>query len=60
MMKNNRPKVLGGVGKLGSTNQYHQQDRIYDNNIAIAVTTAFNPFYAISSGGGRTWKTMKI
>ena len=44
-MNNIKPKVLGGFGKIGSTNQYHQQNRIYDDKIAISVTTSFNPFY---------------
>lgn len=39
------PKVVGGFGKIGSTGQFHQQNRIYDNNIAISVTTSFNPYY---------------
>lgn len=41
------PKVIGGVGEKKSNGgtQYYQQDRIYDNNIAISVTTAFNPYY---------------
>lgn len=41
----NKPKVLTGFGKIGSTGQYHQQNRVYDNNVAISVTTAFNPYY---------------
>lgn len=40
-----KPKVIGGFGKIGSTGQFHQQNRIYDNNIAISVTTSFNPYY---------------
>lgn len=40
-----KPKVLGGYGKIGSTGQYHQQNRVYDNNVGIAVTTCFNPNY---------------
>lgn len=41
------PKCIGGIGEKKSNGgtQYYQQDRIYDNNIAISVTTAFNPFY---------------
>jgi len=42
---NDKPKVLGRYGKIGSTGQYHQQNRVYDNNVAISVTTAFNPYY---------------
>lgn len=40
-----KPQVLGGFGKIGSTGQYHQQNRVYDNKVAIAVTTSFNPYY---------------
>ena len=40
-----KTKVLGGYGKIGSTNQYHQQNRIYDDNVSIAVTTCCNPYY---------------
>jgi DNA (cytosine-5)-methyltransferase 1 len=41
-----KPKVLGGIGeKCNNDTQYHQQNRIYDDNVAISVTTAFNPYY---------------
>lgn len=41
------PKVLGGIGEKKSNGgtQWYQQDRIYDNNVAISVTTSFNPYY---------------
>lgn len=47
-----KPKVLGGIGEKKSNNgsQWYQQDRIYDNNIAISVTTAFNPYYLVDGG----------
>lgn len=51
----NKPSVIGGFGKIGSTGQYHQQSRVYDENCAISVTTAFNPYYK-ESGGGILWK----
>ncbi len=38
-------RVVGGVGKKGSTNQFHLQDRIYEGNNSVAITTAFNPYY---------------
>lgn len=43
-MKNQKPRVLGGIGEKKSNNgtQWYQQDRIYDNNIAISITTSFN------------------
>lgn len=43
------PKVVGGIGEKKSNGgtQWYQQDRIYDDKIAISVTTAFNPYYAV-------------
>lgn len=47
VVNDNEPRVLGGIREKKSNGgtQYYQQDRIYDNNIAISVTTAFNPYY---------------
>lgn len=41
------PQVIGGIGEKKSNGgtQWYLQDRIYDNNIATSVTTAFNPYY---------------
>lgn len=41
------PKVIGGIGEKKSNNgtQWFLQDRIYDNNIATAICTSFNPYY---------------
>jgi site-specific DNA-cytosine methylase len=41
------PKVLGGIGEKKSNGgtQWYQQDRIYDDNVALAVTTVCNPYY---------------
>ena len=43
------PQVIGGIGEKKSNGgtQWYQQDRIYDNNVAISVTTAFNPYYKV-------------
>ena len=43
------PKVIGGIGEKKSNGgtQWYQQDRIYDDKVAISVTTAFNPYYAV-------------
>lgn len=43
------PQVIGGIGEKKSNGgtQWYQQDRIYDDKVAISVTTAFNPYYAI-------------
>ena len=42
-----KPRVLGGIGEKDSNNntQWKQQNRIYDENVAISVTTSFNPYY---------------
>ena len=48
------PKVLGGIGEKKSNGgtQWYQQNRIYDNKIAISVTTAFNPWYIVPNKTG--------
>ena len=45
---NTEPKVIAGIGEKKSNGgtQWYQQDRIYDDKVAISVTTAFNPYYA--------------
>lgn len=40
-------KVIGGLGKKGSTNQYHLQDRIYKGDYANSITTSFAPSYVL-------------
>lgn len=42
-----KAKVIGGIGKKKSNGgtQWYQQDRVYDNEVSISVTTDFNPFY---------------
>ena len=54
------PVVVGGVGDKKSNNgrQYYQQDRIYADNIALSVTTSFNPYYAINKNN--TYKNLKV
>lgn len=41
------PKVIGGIGKKKSNggSQWYQQDRIYDDKVAITISTGANPFY---------------
>ena len=43
------PKVIGGIGdkKSNGGTQWYQQDRVYEGDVAISVTTAFNPYYAV-------------
>lgn len=40
--------VLGGIGEKKSNNgtQWYQQDRIYDDKVALSVTTTALPYYA--------------
>lgn len=51
------PRVIGGIGEKKSNGgrQWYQQDRVYDDNIAISVTTSFNPYY-FDAGQGRPRK----
>ena len=50
---NTEPKVIAGIGEKKSNGgtQWYQQDRIYDDEVAISVTTAFNPYYAVAMRG---------
>ena len=61
-MKNKEPQVLGGIGEKKSNNgtQFYQQDRIYDNNVAITIATAFNPYYEVGGGKNLMDKKLKI
>ena len=47
VVMSNEPKVIGGIGEKKSNGgtQWYQQDRIYDDNIEMAVTTVCNPYY---------------
>ena len=37
---------VGGIGnKCNNDTQYHQQNRIYEGNASIAITTCCNPYY---------------
>ena len=47
------PCVIGGLGEKKSNDgrQWYQQDRIYDDGVAISVTTAFNPYYLDTNEG---------
>lgn len=52
MSKKVEPNVLFGIGEKKSNGgkQWFQQDRIYDDNVSISITTGFNPYYKISGG----------
>ena len=56
----NEPKCIGGIGEKKSNGgtQWYQQDRIYDDNIAISVTTTCNPYYAIKTNNKRLKSVM--
>ena len=47
MKKNNEPRVIGGIGEKKSNGgtQFYEQNRIYDNKIATAIPTSFQPYY---------------
>lgn len=49
-VQNNKPRLVGGVGKKNFGNQYHQGDRVYDSN-AIAVCLTSSP---AGGTGGQT------
>lgn len=55
-MNKEKPRVITGIGEKKSNNgtQWYQQDRIYDNNIAITITTDIPPYYV--AGGGRYYE----
>lgn len=40
-------KVLGGLGEKTSNNgtQWYQQDRIYDDKVALSIATCCQPYY---------------
>lgn len=42
-----KPRVIAGIGEKKSNGgaQWYQQDRIYDNKIAISIATTFNPYH---------------
>ena len=41
------PQVIGGIGEKKSNGgtQWYQQDRIYDNNVGLSVSTTAIPYY---------------
>lgn len=43
----NKPKVLGSIGEKKSNGgtQWYQQDRIYDNNVGLSLSTTAQPYY---------------
>lgn len=45
------PHVVGGIGEKKSNHgtQWYQQDRVYDDNVALSVTTRLNPYYEIET-----------
>ena len=53
-----KPKVLGCIGEKDSNNntQWKQQNRVYDDKVAISVTTSFNPYYGIATNESKEWQ----
>lgn len=47
--KDNGTNLIGGFGKIGSTNQYHLQNRIYKGDITNVICTTCNPYYLIKN-----------
>ena len=47
LIKKDMPKVIGGIGEKKSNGgtQWYQQDRIYDNNIGLSISTTAQPYY---------------
>jgi len=61
-MNNEKPRVIGGIGgkKSNGGRQWYQQDRIYDNNIAISVTTSYNPYYLVEEENMNNLRIRKL
>ena len=57
-----KPRVIAGIGEKKSNGgaQWYQQDRIYDNKIAISVATAFNPYYLEDYEGVQNIRIRKL
>ena len=53
-----KPQVLAGIGEKNSNNntQWYQQNRIYNNNIAISVTTSYNPYYKVNNATKKSYQ----
>ena len=47
VVEDNNPKVIAGIGEKKSNGgtQWYQQDRVYDDKIAMSVTSGFLPYY---------------
>lgn len=41
------PRVIGGIGEKKSNGgtQFYEQNRVYDNKVATAIPTSFQPYY---------------
>lgn len=49
-----KPKVIGGLGekKSNSGTQWYLQDRVYECIIAVSLSAAFRPYYAVHEKTG--------
>lgn len=61
-MKNDEPKVLGGIGEKTSNSrtQWYQQDRIYDNKVALSIATCCQPYYLTARERERDTMNLRI
>lgn len=55
---NGKTRVIGDVGEKKSNGnmQWYLQDRIYDGEVAITLSTSINPYYVEDSEGFRIRK----
>ena len=62
MNKNDEIKVIGGIGEKKSNGgtQFYNQNRIYDNKIATAIPTSFQPYYLDNERNGEHKMGLRI
>lgn len=61
MKKNEEIKVVGGFGKkCNKGKQWHNQNRVYDNKIATAIPTSFQPYYLIAKESESDTMSLRI
>ena len=55
-------KVIGGVGEKKSNGgtQYYFQDRIYEGDICVSLTTVCNPYYRLRERESKMLKIRKL
>ena len=55
-------KVIGGIGdkKSNGGTQYYFQDRIYEGDICVSLTTICNPYYRLRERESKMLKIRKL